>query len=108
MARQSHYAPHEFDEDGFLKDPAHWNEEVAREIARHDGIAQLTDDHWSVIRTLREHYFAHGTLAPMRHVFHVNHLDEGSYNSLFGHSSREAWRIAGLPNPGEEAKTYMD
>jgi tRNA 2-thiouridine synthesizing protein E len=22
-------------------------------------------------------------------------------------SPREAWRIAGLPNPGEEAKAYM-
>ena len=108
MGSRYHYAPHEFDEDGFLKEPAHWSEEFAREIARHDGIEPLTEAHWSVINTLREHYFAHGGLVPMRHVFHVNHLDEQHCQNLFGHSSREAWRIAGLPNPGEEAKTYMD
>ncbi len=102
------YQPEAFDEDGFLKDPECWNEDIARGIAKHDGTAYLTDQHWCVIRTLREHYFAHGTLPYMRHVFHLNHLDDLCYNTLFGHSCREAWRIAGLPNPGEEAKTYMD
>jgi tRNA 2-thiouridine synthesizing protein E len=34
------------------------------------------------------------------------HLGEHGVQRLFG-GCREAWRIAGLPNPGEEAKNYM-
>ncbi len=108
MTIQYHYSASEFDEDGFLVDPSHWSEGFASEIAQHDGIAQLTEAHWRVIHTLREHYLQYGSLPNMRHVLRVNHLDDLCYNTLFGHSCREAWRIAGLPNPGEEAKTYMN
>jgi tRNA 2-thiouridine synthesizing protein E len=34
------------------------------------------------------------------------HLGKYAVDRLFG-GCREAWRIAGLPNPGEEAKSYM-
>ena len=102
------YQAEEFDEDGFLKDSSHWNEDVARTIARHDGLAVLTDDHWAIIRTLRDHYFRCGTIPWMRHICHENHLGDHCVDDLFAHSSREAWRVAGLPNPGEEAKAYMN
>ena len=46
----------DLDDDGLLKNPAQWNETVAREIARQLDIAELTDEHWEVIRALREHY----------------------------------------------------
>ena len=95
-----------FDEDGFLADPEKWNEQVARVVARMDGIEELTDRHWLVIKTLREHYSHFGTPPMFHHVGIVNHLDKHCVEQLF-HSQREAWRVAGLPNPGEEAKTYM-
>jgi len=95
-----------FDEDGFLADPLGWSPEVAMEIARCDGLPVLTEAHWEVIDYLREHYLRFGTLAVMSHVCRVNGLGEHCVTDLF-HDPKEAWRIAGLPNPGEEAKAYM-
>ena len=42
------------DAEGFLQQPAQWNEEIAREIASEDGIEQLTDRHWLVINFMRD------------------------------------------------------
>lgn len=95
-----------FDGDGFLGDPAAWNEGLAEQIARADGIGALSDGHWLVINTLRQHYFQCGALTPVRHVCHTNRLERRCVEGLF-RGMREAWRVAGLPNPGEEAKSYM-
>lgn len=94
-----------FDRDGFLVDPASWDEELARQIAACDGMNELGEEHWAIIRFLREHYLD-GGLPAVSHVCRVNHFEPLCLPSLF-HSVRAAWRIAGLPNPGEEAKSYM-
>ncbi|HEY9146678.1 MAG TPA: TusE/DsrC/DsvC family sulfur relay protein [Thiobacillus sp.] len=97
----------ETDADGFLLHPEQWNELVANELAESDGIAPLTDAHWSVIHTLRRHFLSTGAIAPLRHVCRENHLSPECIPQLFHDTGREAWRLAGLPNPGEEAKTYL-
>ncbi len=99
-------APAQFDEDGFLIDPAQWDNELAQQIAREDGIGELSEAHWVIIRQLRDHYLNSGALLPASHACHVNQQDLDCVDGLF-HNQREAWRIAGLPNPGEEAKSYM-
>lgn len=95
-----------FDDDGFLVDPATWSPETAREIAAADGLVRLSREHWKVICYLRDHYLRNGTLPVMHHVCRVNQLDDHCVDELF-HGPKQAWRIAGLPNPGEEAKSYM-
>lgn len=97
----------QFDEDGFLKNPRLWNEDLAELIAETDGIGELTAQHWRVIHYLREHYLKYRNIPVMRHVCWVMHLDRHCVTDLFGENAKEAWRVAGLPNPGEEAKTYM-
>lgn len=94
-----------FDQDGFLANPDVWNENLAREIAACDGVAELNEAHWAIIRFLRGHYLE-GGLPAVSHVCRINHFDPLCFPSLF-RSVRSAWRIAGLPNPGEEAKAYM-
>ena len=37
------------DAEGFLTDPTQWTEELATEIARANGIAELTPRHWQVV-----------------------------------------------------------
>lgn len=96
----------EFDDDGFLADPAQWDKDVAQQIASEDGLGALSSDHWTVILEMRKHYLQHGSLSVPSHVCRVNQLDPQCVTALF-HSMREAWRVAGLPNPGEEAKSYM-
>jgi TusE/DsrC/DsvC family sulfur relay protein len=94
------------DEDGFLVDPASWSSQVAEQLAREDGIGALGEEHWEVIRTLRDHYMRSRGIPAFSHVCQVNGFDKRCLDGLFK-SPREAWRIAGLPNPGEEAKAYM-
>lgn len=96
----------EFDEDGLLMDPAQWNESIAAEIARREGIGRLTDEHWEVIRSLREHYAKFGVAPAMSHVCYKHGKDRHWVHDLF-HTCLGAWRVAGLPNPGEEAKAYL-
>ena len=96
-----------FDEDGFLIDPDHWTEELASELAAAAGIAQLHDAHWRVIHFIRERHLRCGALPPMRIICRQLGTDRDAVKGLFG-GCRLLWSIAGLPNPGEEAKTYMD
>lgn len=94
------------DEDGFLLDAKRWSRQTARILAEVDGIGPLGPDHWAIIYYLREHHLTYGSLPPMSQVCRTRHLDRNAVRTLFG-GCREAWRIAGLPNPGEEAKSYM-
>ena len=96
----------EFDEDGFLIDPQAWSEQIAEWIAQTDGIGPLNERHWRIIRHLREHYQRFGSLPVARLICCANQLERDSIRTLFN-GCREAWRISGLPNPGEEAKAYM-
>ncbi|HEY6094039.1 MAG TPA: TusE/DsrC/DsvC family sulfur relay protein [Gallionellaceae bacterium] len=95
----------EYDQDGFLLDPLSWDEDLARSIAAEEGLIDLDEDHWAIIHFLRDHYVS-GGLPAVSHVCHVNRLDDLCMTDMF-QSVRSAWRIAGLPNPGEEAKAYM-
>jgi dissimilatory sulfite reductase related protein len=97
----------QFDQDGFLVSGESWSEQLARELAVSSGISTLTDDHWRVLYYLRENYHDSCSLLPERIVCHALGLPEHCEQKLFGNDLKRAWRIAGLPNPGEEAKVYM-
>lgn len=96
----------EMDEAGLIVDPAQWTEETASTIAEQLKVAPLTDDHWLVIYSLRDYYKKFGVAPAMNSVCH--HLGKEKFwvHDLF-QSCLNAWRIAGLPNPGEEAKSYL-
>jgi tRNA 2-thiouridine synthesizing protein E len=95
-----------FDEDGFLINTDAWSFETARLMAEIDGIGSLGPDHLAVIAYLREMYMQSGGLPVMSRICRSLNLAKHGVHTLFG-SCRIAWRIAGLPHPGEEAKTYM-
>lgn len=94
-----------YDRDGFLADPESWNEDMAQCIAMEDGLGELSEAHWAIIRFLRVHC-TEGGLPAVSHVCHVHHFDHRCIPDLF-QNVKSAWRIAGLPNPGEEANAYM-
>jgi len=94
------------DDDGFLIHPEDWNRELAASLAAHDGLV-LSESHWTLLQSLRDFYFTHGYAPQERHVCFLNHLDKFCLDRMFHDQYREAWRLAGLPNPGEEYKSYM-
>jgi tRNA 2-thiouridine synthesizing protein E len=95
-----------FDIDGFLTESDCWTADLAEQVARQAGIDELTAKHWEVIRIVREGYFSFGALPVMRLVCRAAGLDRSRAHEFFS-SCNALWRIAGLPNPGEEAKSYM-
>ena len=94
------------DKDGYLRDTADWNQDVATMLARESGV-ELTDEHWQILELLQAFYqeFEH---APSQRPFVkyiANNLGKDKGNSmylmkLFPESpAKLAARIAGLPRP---------
>jgi TusE/DsrC/DsvC family sulfur relay protein len=105
-AARGRVIPAWFDEDGFLEEPTNWTPGLAQELAREAGIGELSSKHWEVIELVRGRFFAIGALPVMRLVCRKAGVDPSQAHRLFS-GCRSLWRIAGLPNPGEEAKAYM-
>ena len=95
-----------FDEDGFLLEQSAWDEGLAEQIACEEGIPELTQEHWRVLEQVRAKFFQVGALPNLRRLCRDTALSRTQIHLLFG-GCKSIWRIAGLPNPGEEAKTYL-
>lgn len=90
----------EVDGDGFLADPEIWDEEVARLFAGSDGITELTDKHWAVIRVIRKHFQEKGIAPMVRVLCQDSGVRLKEIYELFPLGpARGACRIAGLPKP---------
>ena len=98
--------PSLFDSDGFLLQTDNWSRELAALIAEEEGLQRLTMNHWRVINYVRDRYQAFEYPPLMRNVCRATALEKTQVKSLFG-NCRKIWRIAGLPNPGDEAIAYM-
>ncbi len=71
MAPESDMPPR--DAEGYLVEPADWNEDIARALAHEEQLA-LGDDHWDAIRFMRDYYDEHQIAADARFV--IRHLAE--------------------------------
>ncbi len=87
--------------EGFLTRAADWDEDVARWLARTaEGIDDLTDEHWAVIRCIRAHYLAHRRAPLVRALCGATGLRLKRIYELFpGGPARGACKVAGLPTP---------
>jgi tRNA 2-thiouridine synthesizing protein E len=52
------------DEDGFIDDFNNWNEDWVEYVKGTEGINEITDEHWKVIKYLQDYYKQYD-LAPM-------------------------------------------
>jgi tRNA 2-thiouridine synthesizing protein E len=95
-----------FDSDGFLVDPEIWSESLADRIAQADGLGKLNELQIGLLRALRHEFSKHGSVTALSHVCHLTGQSADCMQHLFP-NPRMAWRVAGLPNPGEEAKSYL-
>jgi tRNA 2-thiouridine synthesizing protein E len=93
-------APVDVDAEGFLTDPEQWNERIAEEIARQNGIAELTDRHWLVVRFMRERYLATGDAPSIRALGKESGVPVKELYQLFPKGpARLAAKIGGIPKP---------
>ena len=88
------------DEDGFIQDPACWNETVAVAIARAEDVEVLGEDHWKVIKYLRDYYQQFGIAPMIRKLCKETGYDLKTIYELFPSGpAKGACKIAGLPKP---------
>ena len=92
-------------ETGFLVDLNDWNEDVAKEIAKIDGLGELTQEHWDVINYLRDEYINNNGNQPNDRIM-IKAMGEKwgrkvsskeLYDLFPGKPSKQAGQIAGLP-----------
>jgi dissimilatory sulfite reductase related protein len=90
----------ERDAEGFLVHPDQWNKEMADEIARENGIDELTDPHWQVIDFMRRAYLEHGTAPSIRTLGKASGVPIKELYQLFPKGpAKLAAKIAGIPKP---------
>lgn len=92
------------DSEGYLVNPADWSEDFSRELAKIESL-QLNQEHWEVIRFLRDWYAKHGQQASVRDMIkHFRVLwgcDRGCNHYLHqlfprGGPQKQGNRLAGL------------
>ncbi|HBV96233.1 MAG: sulfur relay protein TusE [Peptococcaceae bacterium BICA1-7] len=90
----------ELDEDGFMVDPEQWTDDCAVYFAPGEGINELTEDHWKVIRYLRD-YYKQFQIAPMiRKLCKETGCSLKYIYELFPTGpAKGSCKLAGLPKP---------
>jgi tRNA 2-thiouridine synthesizing protein E len=96
------YAAHDVavNDEGFFEQPEQWTEEMAPEIARAEGIDELTDRHWQVIDFMRAQYAQKGTGPTVRVLGKTSGVSVKELYQLFPKGpAKVAAKIAGIPKP---------
>ena len=87
-------------DEGFFTDPTQWTESMAPELARAEGIDELTEDHWRVIKFMRAEYFEKGTGPTVRMLGKTSGVSIKQLYELFPKGpAKVAAKIAGIPKP---------
>ena len=93
-------SPVDVNDEGFLTDPSQWNEEIATELARREGIDPMTDRHWEVVRFMRAEYESKGTGPTVRVLGKTSGVPVKELYQLFPKGpAKLAAKIAGIPKP---------
>jgi TusE/DsrC/DsvC family sulfur relay protein len=88
------------DPEGFLLHTDDWTPELAAEIAKENGIDELTDRHWLVINFMRDRYLATGTAPTIRSLGKESGVPIKELYQLFPKGpAKLAAKIGGIPKP---------
>ncbi len=90
----------EVDEDGFIQDPAAWDELVAKDLAMTEGVAAMSENHWKVVNYLRGYYLEF-QMAPMIRKLckETGFKLKEIYDMFPSGPAKGACKVAGLPKP---------
>ena len=95
------------DAEGYLFQPEDWNETLASEIAKEEGI-ELNDTYWSVLNFMREYFLEHDIAPDVRHLIKYLAAKDGCSKKeskhlvfeLFPYGYvKQACKIAGMKKP---------
>ncbi len=99
----------ERDMDGQLTTIDDWSVDVAEQLAREEGIKELTAKHWKLITAIRFHYERYGESPGRRDILIETGFTKRDIFELFPLSGyRGAYRVARLSEPGKNGDLIMD
>ena len=87
-------------DEGFLTNAAEWTKEIAVEIAKEEGIAELTDTHWKVIDFCRANAAGTGAAPTLRAITNGSGVSTKEVFALFPKGpAKKVAKISGLGKP---------
>jgi tRNA 2-thiouridine synthesizing protein E len=90
----------EVDDDGFLVDPAQWDETVALALASTEGLDELTEDHWKLMTYIRNYHAEFGVAPMVRKLCKETGFKLKEIYQLFPSGpAKGACKVAGLEKP---------
>ena len=92
--------PVEVDEEGFLLDSGQWTRAIGEEIARANGIPELSDRHWQVVDFMRDRYLTEGVAPSIRTLGKASGVPVKELYALFPKGpAKLAAKVGGIPKP---------
>ncbi len=89
----------QINDEGFLTEYDEWNEDIGAALAENIGIT-MTDEHWALIKWLREDYKEKGETATTRRVQTVGGFPTKQQFQMFPKKpAKKMSYVAGLPKP---------
>jgi tRNA 2-thiouridine synthesizing protein E len=90
----------ERNEEGFLVNSTDWNKEIAIEIAKDEGITELTDAHWKIIEFSRANAESSGAAPTLRQITQGAGVPTKDLFKLFPKGpAKKVAKISGLGKP---------
>ena len=90
----------ELNDEGFFAHPEQWTEDMVPDLARREGIEELTEAHWKVIRFMRSEFLEKGSGPTVRALGKSSGVTVKELYQLFPKGpAKVAARIAGIPKP---------
>ena len=87
-------------EEGFLTNPAEWDKDIAVELAKDEGLENLTEAHWKVIEYCRQAGIPSGKAPTLRQITTGTGLTTKELFSLYPKGpAKKVARISGLGKP---------
>ncbi|MBI5100665.1 MAG: TusE/DsrC/DsvC family sulfur relay protein [Nitrospirae bacterium] len=93
------------DDDGYLVNTGDWNETVARALAEREGAGEMTKDKMDILKFMRHYYEEYNFFPILRFVCKNVGQPKDCVTEKFIEPVI-AWKIAGLPNPGDEVNMF--
>lgn len=91
----------QLDDEGYLANFETWNEAVAQELAKREGLEKLTKDRMDILLFMRDYYKKFNSFPILNAVCRNVHQEKGCTYEQFPDPIK-AWKIAGLPKPTTE------
>ena len=87
-------------EEGFMTNPSQWNKDIAVELAKEEGIAELTPAHWKIIEYCRQSAASSGKAPTIRTITSNAGVSTKDLFALFPKGpAKKVAKIAGLGKP---------